>query len=130
MKLKTILDNIQFKPIKKCNFKEIKIIRQIRNEDKIRKKMRTKHRISISEHLVWFDKIKHSKKNFFYVIKYQDHIVGGLGLKNLNKKLLFGEWSFYISSKKNFIGLGASIEYKAIEFFFKTLKLRNGIVMF
>ena len=45
-------------------------------------------------------------------------IVGGLGIKNLNKKVMTADWAFYISEKSKFIGLGASVEFKALEYFF------------
>ncbi len=125
MNLETVLNNIEFKSLKRCTSLEIKLIRQIRNEEKIRKKMKTQHKILISEHSLWCNKVKSSKTNFFYTINYHDQLIGGLGFNNFNKKILCGEWSFYISNKKNFIGLGASIEYKAIEFLFKIFKLNE-----
>ena len=125
MNLETVLKNIEFKSLKRCNLFEIRIIRQIRNEDKIRKKMKNQHKISISEHSLWYNKVKFSKTNFFYTINYQDKLIGGLGLNNFNKNSMCGEWAYYISNKKNFIGLGASIEYKAIEFLFKIFRLNE-----
>ena len=76
-----------------------------------------------SEHLTWFEKIKVSKTNNFYAIKYHNNIIGGLALNNYDKNRLTGEWSFYISEKFKFVGLGASIEYKAIEYFFNFYNL-------
>ncbi len=125
MNLKSFLNNINFENIISCSEVELKKIKDIRNEDNIRKNMRTKHKILIKEHSEWFEKIKNSKKNFFYVIKYKNNIIGGLGLSNYNKNELFGEWSYYISEKTKFIGLGASIEYKAIEYFFNSYKLNS-----
>ena len=80
--------------------------------------MKNQHKISISEHSLWYNKVKFSKTNFFYDVQRQ--INRGLGLNNFNKNSMCGEWAYYIN-KKNFIGLGASIEYKAIEFSLKYL---------
>jgi UDP-4-amino-4,6-dideoxy-N-acetyl-beta-L-altrosamine N-acetyltransferase len=125
MNLKIILDNLNFQNIISSSDNELKKIREIRNEDNIRKNMRSKKIILIEEHLRWFNKIKLSKTNFFYVIRYKKNIVGGLGLNHYDKNTLFGEWSYYISGKTKFIGLGASIEYKAIEYFFNSYKLNR-----
>tara|TARA_B100000780_G_C21125595_1_gene456622 strand:- start:2226 stop:2813 length:588 start_codon:yes stop_codon:yes gene_type:complete len=125
MNLKQILDNLNFKNITDCTFKEVKTIRDIRNEDSIRRHMRSNKKILLKDHINWVNKIKNSKVNFFYSIKYKDKIIGGLGLSNYNKNLLSGEWSYYISDKERFIGLGASVEFKAIDYFFSFYKLKN-----
>lgn len=124
MKLKKILNNIKFNNVIWSSDEELMKIREMRNEEDIRTNMKTSQIIQINEHLNWFKKMKSSKINYFYSIKYEDQIVGGLGLNNYNKNLLFGEWSYYVSKKSNFIGLGASIEFKAIEYFFNFYKLK------
>tara|TARA_B100001248_G_C27342718_1_gene437126 strand:- start:80 stop:664 length:585 start_codon:yes stop_codon:yes gene_type:complete len=125
MKLKNIINNLAFTNITLANEEEIKQIRSIRNEKNIRKNMKNQKIILSKEHYKWFKSFKTSKTNFFYVIKYKNKIIGGLGLKNYNSNLLTGEWSFYVSEKQIFIGLGASIEIKAIEFFFEKFKLKS-----
>ena len=125
MKLKKIINNLKFENIILAEEKDIKKIRDIRNEQNIRQNMRNQNIILITEHFKWFKKFENSKTNFFYIIKYKDDLVGGLGFKNYNKNLLSGEWSFYVSEKKIFIGLGASIEMKALEFFFENFKLKS-----
>ena len=125
MKLKNIINNLAFTNITLANEEEIKQIRSIRNEKNIRKNMKNQKIILSKEHYKWFKSFKTSKTNFFYVIKYKNKIIGGLGLKNYNSNLLPGEWSFYVSEKQIFIGLGASIEIKAIEFFFEKFKLKS-----
>ena len=104
MNLKSFLNNLNFENIISCSEVELKKIKDIRNEDNIRKNMRTKHKILIKEHSEWFEKIKNSKKNFFYVIKYKNNIIGGLGLSNYDKDELF-ENGLIISQKKlNLLG--------------------------
>ena len=125
MKLNIILNNLKFKNIILSSKEELMRIREIRNEENIRLNMNTNQKILINEHLDWFKKIKLSKINYFYSIKYKDQIVGGLGLNNYDKNLLFGEWSYYVSDKSKFVGLGASIEFKAIEYFFNFYKLKS-----
>ena len=96
MNLKTILDNLNFENIIFSSNDELKKIREIRNEANIRKNMITKKKILLEEHMAWFKKIKLLKTNSFYMIKYKNNIVGGLGLNTYNKDVLFGEWAYDI----------------------------------
>ena len=79
--------------------------------------MFTSHVISKKEHLNWFKKIKSQSNEIFYAIYFEDKIVGGLGLKDIVKRKQ-AYWSFYISRKNKVSGLGALVEYKALNFFF------------
>ena len=124
MKLKNIVDNISFHSLKDCDKKEINKILEIRNEEKIRENMFTQHIISIDEHTKWFDKLKSSDTEEFYCVKYKKKIIGGLGLKDL-KKGDQAYWSFHISQNENFAGLGASIEFKALVWFFSNFNLKK-----
>ena len=125
MKLDKILDEIELQNINDLEKKEILKIRLMRNEKKIRENMVHTKVISIKKHLKWYKQFNNSKSNFFYIIKYTKKFVGGLGFKNYNSKLHLGEWSFYISEKKNVIGLGASVEFLAIKHFFDSFKLKK-----
>ena len=125
MKLKIVLDNLKFENIVFSSDEEVEKIRDIRNESNVRQNMRTKRKILFSEHSLWYQKMKSSKNNFFYITKYKSQIIGGLGFNNYDKNLLFGEWSYYISDRSLFIGLAAAVEYKAIEFFFNTFKINK-----
>jgi len=100
MKLNKVIDKIELNNINYLSNKEILEIRLIRNEKNIRNNMVNTKIISEKDHLKWYKKFNTSKSNFFYAIKYNIELVGGIGFKEFNKKLLLGEWSFYISEKK------------------------------
>tara|TARA_X000000950_G_C13910264_1_gene658714 strand:+ start:3006 stop:3560 length:555 start_codon:yes stop_codon:yes gene_type:complete len=117
MKIRNIIREISFHNLTKCNDNEISKILEIRNEKKVRANMFTKHIITKNEHNLWFDKLKVSKKEIFFGIKYKNEIIGGLGLKDIIK-FDCAYWSFYLSENKSFIGLGASVEFKALDWFF------------
>ncbi|NMN67103.1 UDP-4-amino-4,6-dideoxy-N-acetyl-beta-L-altrosamine N-acetyltransferase [Candidatus Pelagibacter ubique] len=125
MKLNKVIDKIELNNINYLSNKEILEIRLIRNEKKIRNNMVNTKIISEKDHLKWYKKFNTSKSNFFYAIKYNRELVGGIGFKEFNKKLLLGEWSFYISEKKNIVGLGASVEFLSINHFFDIFKLKK-----
>lgn len=125
MKLTKIINEITFTSLKESSLDEVKKIREIRNEVKIRKNMINSKIISYKDHLKWCYEISNSKINFFYIIRYKNQIIGGLGLKNYNDKLKLAEWSFYVCPKKNFIGLGATLEFKAIDYLFEKFELKK-----
>ncbi len=117
MKIRNIIREIIFQNLTRCNEDEVNKILEIRNEKKVRMNMFTKHIITKNEHNIWFEKLKVSKKELFFCIKYKNEIIGGLGLKDIiNFDCAY--WSFYLSENKNFIGLGASVEFKALDWFF------------
>ncbi len=99
MKIKNVLEYLSFESILNLKKNEIKKIRVIRNEKNIRKNMFTKHYIEEREHEKWVQSFKKKKSEKFYVVKFRNEIIGGLGLKNIIDKTS-GFWSFYISKKK------------------------------
>ena len=125
MKLNKIIDKIELNNINYLSKKEILKIRLIRNEKNIRNKVVNTKIISVKDHLKWYKKFNTSKSNFFYAIKYNKELVGGVGFKEFSKKLLLGEWSFYISEKKNIVGLGPTVEFLAINHLFDIFKLKK-----
>jgi hypothetical protein len=125
MFLKKILDNLNFQNILNCSEVDARVILEIRNEERIRNNMFNNKIISLEEHLLWKKIFLESSTDRFYCIKYKNVIVGGLGLKNYNIKNLSADWAFYVSESKNFIGLGAAIENKALNYFFDSLNWAN-----
>jgi UDP-4-amino-4,6-dideoxy-N-acetyl-beta-L-altrosamine N-acetyltransferase len=123
MELAKILKKINFKNINLGTKQELLSILQIRNEEKIRNNMFNNDLIEVDDHLNWFNKIKDSQQNFFYIIEYSNKIIGGLSLINIHKEKNSAEWAFYISQNINLVGLGALIEYKAIDYFFQNFDL-------
>ena len=125
MKLNNIIENLKLININECNSNETEEILNIRNEDKIRSKMFNTEIISNDDHLKWKTTFKNSLNNFFYAIIFKKKIIGGLGMKNYDKQKKSVDWAFYISSKKKILGLGASVEYYAINYMFSKLSLKK-----
>ena len=125
MFLKKISDNLYFQNILTCSETDVRVILEIRNEERIRNNMFNKKIISLDEHLLWKKNFLQSNTDRFYCIKYKNIIVGGLGLKNYNVKKSSADWAFYVSESRSFIGLAASIENKALNYFFDNYKIKN-----
>ena len=125
MKLNNIFQKIEFTNLKELDNQEFDIILDIRNEDDIRNNMLSKNIILSSDHKNWINKIKNSKDNFFFAVKYEEKIIGGLAINVNPDKKEIADWAFYLSTKKNFIGLGFCLEIKALDFIFKKFRLNE-----
>lgn len=123
MNLNNIISNLEFRNILKVNYKDVLELLKIRNKQNIRDKMFNKKYITKFDHNLWLSNIKKTTKEDFYIIYYKNDICGGLGIKNNNVEFKECDWAFYISDKFNFAGLGASIEFKSINFLFKKYQL-------
>ena len=119
--------------LKKINFLNIlylssslqKEILQIRNQKDIRKNLYTTHIIKEKEHFLWIKSLKKDKRKLFFAIKYNNEIIGTLGLTDIdliNKK---ANWQFHISKKVSNKGLGTLVEFKLLDFFFKKKKFNK-----
>ena len=123
MDINKIISNLKFENISKVSNENILQLLKIRNQKNIRIKMFNKKFITKQDHYFWLNNIKKNQKEDFFIIYYKNVICGGLGIKNLNKRLKDCDWAFYVSDKFNFPGLGASIEFKSINFIFYKYKL-------
>jgi len=123
MDLNKILFNLKFKNITKTSNANVLELLKIRNQENIRNKMFTKKLITKHDHYLWLNKVKKNNKEDFFIIYYKEFVCGGLGIKNINKKFNMCDWAFYLSNEFNFPGLGASVEFKSINFIFDKYKL-------
>tara|TARA_B100000767_G_C19594147_1_gene462728 strand:- start:38 stop:634 length:597 start_codon:yes stop_codon:yes gene_type:complete len=123
MDLNNIISNLEFKNITNVNYEDVLELLKIRNKENVRNKMFNKKYITRFDHNSWLKKIKKTSKEDFYIIYYKHIVCGGLGIKNYDNKLKECDWAFYISDNFNFPGLGASIEFKSINFLLKKYKL-------
>ena len=95
MKLNNIFKKIEFTNSKELNDREFDTILDIRNEDNIRNNMLSKNIIQSNEHKIWVNRIKNSKNNFFFAIKYDEQIIGGLAINTNPNKKKIADWAFY-----------------------------------
>ena len=123
MDLNNIITNLEFRNITTVKYQDVLEILKIRNKKNIRSKMFNKKHITKFDHNEWLKKIKKIPDEDFYIIYYKNSVCGGLGVKNINISLKECDWAFYISDNFNFTGLGASIEFKSINFLLKKYHL-------
>ena len=95
-------------------------IRELRNEESIRKWMYSDHVISPNEHLSWIDGIKKDQSQAVFVVTTEDNEhVGVVSLNNIDKIHQKADWAYYLSEASRG-GLGAAIEYFFIQFAFSS----------
>ena len=124
MKLINTLSNLKLQNILNCSKIETDEILKFRNEKEIRKNMFTQHIISKKEHLEWLKKLKinNSVKNL--IVFKNNEVIGFFGISKIFKQES-AYWAFYISKEFRKIGIGISLEYLAIEYLFKRLRLKK-----
>lgn len=96
-------------------------IREIRNEDSVRRAMYSDHLISLNEHLNWINRLKQDDKQIVLAIiekgKGPVGVVSANGVDWVHKKT---DWAYYLTEGERG-GLGSAIEYSFINFVFGSL---------
>ena len=124
MNIKSIISNIKFINILKCSKQDKNYLLKIRNEDEIRIQMFNKKKININEHLKWISDLNNKKKKM-YCIFFKRKLIGGLAVRRNAVDPNKAEWGFYVSKKKIILGMGAFVEYSAINYIFSKYYLKE-----
>lgn len=117
-------NNIILKNILSLPLEKQLIVRDIRNQDEVRKFMYTEHLISKEEHLRYLEKLKNDNHQIVFVVISNETPIGVVsvnGIDNLHKKT---DWAFYLD-KDTRGGLGACLEYCFIDFIFNKLGMEK-----
>jgi UDP-4-amino-4,6-dideoxy-N-acetyl-beta-L-altrosamine N-acetyltransferase len=100
-------------------------IREIRNEENVRKWMYRDHVIDANEHLGWINSIKQDDRQIVFSILNDKRIAIGIvkvyAIDRLHKKTDFG---YYLTETAKG-GLGSVLEYSIINFIFDTLGMEK-----
>ena len=116
--------NIILREITKCTDEQIKAVRDVRNQEGIRKSMYTEHEIPLKEHLSWLERLRTDARQIVFVVLV-DGIVGGVVSVNAIDRLhLRSDWAFYLDENVRG-GLGAVLEFNLINFVFNDLGLEK-----
>ena len=100
-------------------------IRDIRNEENVRKWMYTEHLIKESEHLNWIEYLKSSDKQMVFSVLDENNIpLGVVSLNAIDKLHKKADWAYYLSSDARG-GLGSVLEYYFIDFIFNSLDIEK-----
>ena len=58
----------------------------VNDPENIKYKVRTKSKISLEKHNLWFNQILSNKKNFLYIIQHNNNLLGQIRLNYISKK--------------------------------------------
>lgn len=106
-------------------------VREIRNEENVRKWMYTDHVIGLDEHLAWLKKVTRDDRQMVFVVMDRERgplgVVSAGAIDRLHKK---ADWAYYLTETARG-GLGSAVEYAFINFIFDDLGLEklNGEVI-
>jgi len=93
-------------------------IRDIRNEEGVRKWMYTDHTIGANEHLAWINKLKSDNEQMvFAVLDENESPQGVVSLNAIDQLHLKADWAYYLTSTARG-GLGSALEFSFINFVF------------
>lgn len=98
-------------------------IRDIRNQEDVRKWMYTDHVIGVNEHLDWIKRNKQDATQIIFVVIDDEHnplgVVSVNAIDLLHKK---ADWAFYLTKDARG-GLGSALEYSFVNFVFDVLDM-------
>ncbi|MFN3883358.1 MAG: UDP-4-amino-4,6-dideoxy-N-acetyl-beta-L-altrosamine N-acetyltransferase [Rhodocyclaceae bacterium] len=100
-------------------------VREIRNEENVRKWMYTDHVVSVSEHLDWINRLKQDDRQIVFVVLNEERsplgVVSANAIDRLHKKT---DWAYYLTETARG-GLGSALEYSFINFIFDVLGMEK-----
>ncbi|NJM05039.1 UDP-4-amino-4,6-dideoxy-N-acetyl-beta-L-altrosamine N-acetyltransferase [Candidatus Gracilibacteria bacterium] len=100
-------------------------VREIRNEENVRKWMYTDHVIGANEHLGWINRLKQDDRQIVFAVLSEERsplgVVSVNAIDRLHKK---ADWAYYLTGAARG-GLGSALEYSFINFIFDTLGMKK-----
>jgi UDP-4-amino-4,6-dideoxy-N-acetyl-beta-L-altrosamine N-acetyltransferase len=100
-------------------------VREIRNEEGIRKWMYTDHVIGVNEHLKWINRIKNDDTQIIFAVMDEEHVPLGVASVNaIDQHHKKADWAYYLTQHARG-GLGSALEYSFINFIFNVLGIEK-----
>lgn len=112
-------------PLISLDIKSKMKLREIRNEEGIRKWMYTDHIISVNEHLKWMNRLKQDHEEIVFAVVGDKHSpLGVVSINSIDRLHKKANWTFYLTETARG-GLGATLEYSFISFIFESLGIEK-----
>lgn len=107
-------------------YKDLKMILDWRNSERIHSVLLTDHKITWEEHSRWFEKIKNNPVKLNFVFEYQFRPIGYIGYTDFNPEAKTCSISLYIGDNHNISPLaGIIIYYMNIAYAFEKLGMKK-----
>jgi UDP-4-amino-4,6-dideoxy-N-acetyl-beta-L-altrosamine N-acetyltransferase len=100
-------------------------VREIRNEENIRRWMYSDYVIEPSEHRAWIDRLQTDDRQIVFVVLEEGiHPIGVVSVNAIDRNHRKTDWAFYLTETARG-GLGSALEYEFINFVFGPLKMEK-----
>ncbi|WP_020560574.1 UDP-4-amino-4,6-dideoxy-N-acetyl-beta-L-altrosamine N-acetyltransferase [Thiofilum flexile] len=103
---------------------ELELILSWRNHPDIRTHMYNQHEISINEHLKWWQNIKESKTDKYFIYELSETAFGVISFNNINHANRNSAWGFYRAPYAP-KGTGTKMEFLMLEYGFNEIGLNK-----
>ena len=110
--------------LRAINAVELELMLAWRNAPSVRAKMYTRHEISISEHLAWWDRIQSRTDQRYLMYEFKGAPLGIVAFNSIDNANRNSSWAFYASPEAP-KGTGSRMEFLAMECAFCELKLHK-----
>lgn len=115
---------IKLREITKCTDDQKKALRDVRNQESVRKSMYREHETPLDEHLAWVERLTSDKRQIVFVVLADDVVSGVVSINAIDRLHLKSDWAFYLDENVRG-GLGAALEFGLINFVFYELGLEK-----
>ena len=111
--------DIELVPMQKDH---IEVVRKWRNSKEVSQYMYTEDIISSEAQQKWFEFISKSDKFKYWIIKYDNHLVGVANLSDIDYRNKSAFWAFYLGDTSvRGAGIGGKVEYHILKYVFEEL---------
>lgn len=118
------MTKIILREITKCTEEQKKAVREVRNQESVRKSMYTEHEIALNEHLAWVERLQTDMRQIVFVVLVEGIVSGVVSVNAIDRLHLKSDWAFYLDANVRG-GLGAALEFSLINFVFNNLGLEK-----
>lgn len=118
------MQHIVLRPIIRCTTEQLNAVREIRNQESVRKSMYTEHEIGLDEHIAWVERLSVDDRQMVFVILSDDVVMGVISVNAIDRLHKKSDWAFYLDQRARG-GLGAALEFSFINFVFDDLGLKK-----
>jgi UDP-4-amino-4,6-dideoxy-N-acetyl-beta-L-altrosamine N-acetyltransferase len=100
-------------------------VRDIRNEEGVRRWMYTDHTIGANEHLKWINRLKNDDRQIVFVIlDKENNPLGVVSVNAVDHDHKKADWAYYLTQNARG-GLGSAVEFSFINFIFDSLGIQK-----
>lgn len=103
---------------------ELELMLSWRNAPSVRANMYTRHEISLTEHLAWWERTQEDSNQLYFMYEFQGVPLGVVAFTGINVASHNSSWAFYVSPEAP-KGTGSKMEFLALEHAFNDMKLNK-----